>query len=259
MIQLVQSFLAPIVASDTTQNATFMSSVTQGNLIAVVGTYNLVPGSAIIISDSLNNVYTVDQPLSDGLVSSYWFAYAVAQSTGALIITVHYTGTVAHSCFLQIEFFNSIGWTNPPAPDGLSFLAGNSTTLSSGPITTTNADDLAIALYTNTGSSASINGAVWHFILQISTTHAVAWSEVIPDGLITPFSAVQTTGAWGVSVWTVQANLVAPNTIDVITAVINPTAWIEVYPNRIKEDIYDSLESNPQFVYVQYGPSLLNG
>lgn len=43
------------------------------------------------------------------------------------------------------------------------------------------------------------------------------------------------------------------------TAVLNITTFQEVYPNRIPEDVYDSLEEQPEFVYVQFGPSLLNG
>lgn len=46
--------------------------------------------------------------------------------------------------------------------------------------------------------------------------------------------------------------------IELITAVVNPTTFIESYQNRIKEDVYDSLEGQPDFVYVAFGPSRLN-
>ena len=43
-----------------------------------------------------------------------------------------------------------------------------------------------------------------------------------------------------------------------VTAVLNITTFQEVYPNRVPEDIFDSLQGNPDFVFVPYGPSLLN-
>lgn len=43
------------------------------------------------------------------------------------------------------------------------------------------------------------------------------------------------------------------------TSALNITSFPEAYQNRIVEDIYDSLEEQPDFIYVPYGPSILNG
>lgn len=254
---LVKSIVSTQAFSSPTQSAT-LDSVAQGNLIPVVGTYNIVPGSVIIVSDSLGNTYTVNQPLSDTHGSSYWFAYAVAQSTGTLTITITYSVSVTASSFTLMEFFDDLGWVNPPAQDGLSFLSGNGTSLSSDPLTTTTSDDLIIAL--SHASGGSIVMSSWTFISQQSASQATWWMESTSEGLITPFAATQTvSGNWNVSIWALQANLFNPNSLSVLTSSVSPTAFIEVYPNRIKEDIYDSLEGQPQFVYIRYGPSLLNG
>lgn len=260
MIDLIQFIAAPTVSPVLTEPLTYNVSVTQGNLLVLVGKYDINPGSTISVSDSLGNTYTIDQPIESAapLPASYWFAYAVAQSTGPCSVTIVYSGAFTNQNFGALEFFNSIGWVNPPASDGLSFLGGTGTALTSSPITTSNSDDLLIALYTKTATTASIVEP-WKFITQISTNRALAWLEVIPSGLITPFNATQSTsGAWNVALWALQANITSPNTIDIITAVVNPTAFVEAYPNRIKEDIYDCLEGNPGFVYVPYGPTYTN-
>jgi hypothetical protein len=258
MIDYVQSIVRPSANVVSTQTATFLLPVTQGNLIAIVGTYTLSPGSVVLVVDSLANIYAIDEPLSDSLGNSYWFVYAVSQSTGNVTVTIDYSTSVNSSSFTAMEFFNSIGWVNPPQPDGLSFNTGNGTTLSSSPLTTTNADDLLIALSNaTTGSTVS---SAWSFIAQQSATRSVWWMEAIPSGVAPAFSATQTvSGSWAVETWALQANLVAANSLTILTAVVNPTAFVEAYQNRIKEDIYDSLEGQPTFHYVQYGPSFLNG
>ena len=43
-----------------------------------------------------------------------------------------------------------------------------------------------------------------------------------------------------------------------VTAYLGNNSFPEIYPNRIPEDVYDSLEGNPSFVYVMFGPSILN-
>lgn len=258
MISLIQSIVSPEDSSVSTKSASLSALVTQGNIIVVVGVYSLIQGSVLTVSDSLANIYTIHQPISDTLGGSYWFAYAVSQSTGSFTITATYSVSVNNSSFTVVEFFNSIGWVNPPEVDGESSVNGNGVSLSSGPLITSNLDDLIVSL--SSATSSLTNTSAWSFISQQSLTLSVWWISSTSSELIPPFTSTQTiSGNWSVETWALQANVFSPDILSIITSSVNPTAFIEVYPNRVKEDIYDSLEGQSQFVYIQYGPSILNG
>lgn len=258
MISLVQVNLATLSASSVEQSVSFLASSVQGNLLVVVGKYDVSPGSVVTVTDSAGNIYSTNQPLNDLVGSSYWFAYTVLKSTEIITVTVVYSTTVTTAVFAVIEFFVSFGWVNPPVPDGLSFAsaASGATALTSPPITTTNADDLIIVLYAMSNGSTVTLSSGWNDLIQIEPSRAVVWKESSSAGSVA-FAATQSViGLFSVSLWSVQANIVAPNTINITTAVVNPTAFPESYPNRITEDIYDSLSGHPTFVYVKYGPTL---
>lgn len=255
----------------TEQQATFTGQVTIGNLLVIIGTFvdfttSPTPiGVVPVVTDTGGNVYTIGSiPFRNGLNQDWWMQYCVIPFTQSLTVAANYSSGVISGGIGVMEFSTPNGWIDPPSLDGFSAantgLTG-STPINSGPVSTTNADDLILAMVTYSQVGLALSTG-WSLGAMPRLGVSSAWIEQPSTGSI-GFTATQgggATGIWSAAIWAFQASTTAPSslTFNLITASINPTQFQEAYPNRIPEDIYDSLANNPNLIFSPYGPSPLN-
>lgn len=271
MISLVQSAvnIGPAIPISA-ESLTFSTQVTQGNLLVLVGFYTDFSTGPVTLSvsvtDSQGNIYSIgSQPFRNNLNQVWWMQYSLASATAGLTQNISYSNGVPHASISCLEYASSFGWISAPSLDGTrsadTGLSTPSTPINTGPITTTNPDDLIFAMvqYSVVGLGLSPG---WSLGVAMNLGVSTAWIEQPSLGSI-GFTATQGGGVssiWSATIWAFTSNQPSgPSlTFNLITSSINLTHFPESYQNRIPEDIYDSLEQQPGFVYVRYGPSPLN-
>jgi hypothetical protein len=234
-----------------------------GNSLIVV--HGIAPpgydGSSITVSDTVGSAYS-DVIDNSRPVAQTWSSYAFNPADGFNnTVTVSYLNRFTSVTSVS-EWVNSDGGNMDDQLDGTTFSAGPSKAIL-GSVKTHLANDLVLAIYLLNNGHAPTIGAGWNlgwsqainFYAGYST--AVYWAQVPLGGVTQSFKATQVTpasSAWTVAMFAFQG-VVVPATVVLQTAAINITDFTEVYPNRVAEDFYDSLQGDPFFNYVPFGPS----
>lgn len=240
------------------QSSDFTSSVGVGDLLIVTGSLpsgNNVP--SIIVTDTLLNKYQqfgVTLTVSNGV--AMWLFSAVSVTSGTNTVTVNYSSIQNGPSFSITEWANDTGWLFNT--DGYAMRANPfGTLMTSNPVITTNQDDLLFATYLYVEAGGPVVAPGW--ITQgLSSNLGYAWQEVNSPGSYKFVGTQGTSGVWAVVLWafpTATPTSTEPITFNVTTSYLKGTSFKEVYPNRIPEDIYDSLLNTPTFVYNQFGPN----
>ncbi len=103
----------------------------------------------------------------------------------------------------------------------------------------------------------------WSFVMQQTPYFSIAWKAVNATGAYAFSSGQPNSAQWASVIWALRTAPASSGDGSPIVLSISPSALIaasfpEVYPNRIPEDVYDSLAGQPEFVFQQFGPSPTN-
>jgi hypothetical protein len=184
-IAFVQAASAVPQSSPTSVAVTYAQAQAAGNFNVVVVGWNASAGAVQSVTDSKGNAYTraIGPTVFTGFAtqSIYYAANIAAATAGANIVTVTFS-VAAPFPDIRIAEYRGIATSNPV--DGAVAAQGSNTSTSSGPLATTNANDLLIgANIVQTGTTAA--GA--SFTSRVIT---------VPDGDILEDQIVAVTGTY---------------------------------------------------------------
>ncbi len=247
----------PIVTTAFTQTATFPADTAAGDLLVVTGALQTSNIPTILVTDTLGNTYNqfgVTLTVSTGV--AMWLFSAISVTGGPNVITVNYSSIQTGPSVSITEWSNDTGWL--AGIDGYAMRANPfGLTLTSNPVITTNRDDLLFATYLFVESAGNLVAPGWT-TQTLSSNLGYAWQETNSTGSYKFLGTQGASGPWAVVVWalpTAVPTSTEPVTFNVTTSYLKGTSFKEVYPNRIPEDIYDSLLNTSTFVYNQFGPN----
>src|SRR5262245_28368753 len=144
-IAYVQSRSAVPQTAQSTVTATFSSAQTVGNVNVVVVGWNDSVATVQSVSDTKGNTYAraVGPTVVSGFASQaiYYAKNTVAATANSNTVTVTFN-IAAQYVDLRIAEYRGLDQTNPV--DVVAANSGNSTSSSSGAVTTTNANDLLV-------------------------------------------------------------------------------------------------------------------
>ncbi len=155
-----------------------------GNTNVVAVGWNDATSTITSVADSAGNTYQVAAPIArgTGLSQAIYIASNIkAAGAGANTVTVTFSGSVRFADIRVVEY-SGLSATNPV--DRSSTSAGNSATATSGPVTTTSANELIFGAGMTNGSFSTSTGG---FTTRIITT---------PDADIVGDLAVTATGTY---------------------------------------------------------------
>jgi hypothetical protein len=184
-IAFVQAASAVPQSSPTSVAVTYAQAQAAGNFNVVVVGWNASAGTVQSVTDSKGNAYVlaVGPTVLGGFVtqSIYYAANIATAAAGANIVTVTFS-VAAPFPDIRIAEYRGIATSNPV--DGAVAAQGSNTSTSSGPLTTTNANDLLIGANT---VATHVTGAGAGFTSRIIT---------VPDGDILEDQIVAATGTY---------------------------------------------------------------
>jgi len=224
----------------------------------------VVPPPVISVDDTLGNFYSsFGVVLNTGQGVMLWTSYVVCGTSGGLIATVNYSSAFLAPSIGISEFHSTTGWGNQVFPDGYNMESNSfGNAIQTGPITTTNPYDLLITTNFHGVNTLTLPSG-WTSIVNPSATFNISWMPVSVVATYSFSAGQSTSGPWAGVIWSFQSPAPVSGGGGPIVLVVHTSAAIassfpEVYPNRIPEDVYDSLVGHPNFVFVRTGPSYLN-
>jgi hypothetical protein len=198
-VTYIQGNYATPQSPQTSVNVVYTSAQTAGDLNVVVVGWNDSTATVTSVQDSKGNVYTraVGPTIVSGTLSqSIYYAKGIASAAaGTNTVTVSFSAAAAYPDIRILEYFGA----DPNNPvDVTAANSGNSTSSSSGAVTTTNANDLIFGANIVTSLTS---GPGTGFTSRILTS---------PDGDIAEDQMVSTTGSYSATaplssgVWIMQ-------------------------------------------------------
>ena len=181
------------IKSGTTNSLAFSSANTAGNLIVVYAIWSNT--GSVTVSDSRGNTYaTAASRTTWGGTSSSQVFYARNIPAGTNTVTVTHATAVNSFSALYIHEYSGIDKVNPVDVTGSA--TGTGSAMTSGLVTTTNAEDL---LFAAGASSAKVTAGATGY-----TTRSSAFGNRTQDRRVTATGSYNATGTQNGNAWVMQ-------------------------------------------------------
>ena len=259
-IYYVQGNFDSPLATETSVAAAYTGVQTAGDLNVVIISWEQSSGSVSSITDTSGNTYTVAVgPTTISGIASQTIYYAkniVSAGAGANSVTVAFSGTGVPHPDLRILEYSGIDPTN--AFDVGNGGTGSSTSLNSGSVTTTNANDLLVGADVIAHDNGSPGSG---YTQRLLTTHDdIAEDKTVSTAGSYNATATQTPSGWWVmqvaafraNQWTVGSPVTSPYPP---SKILGSISWSETSKQRYASgsDIWESVWASDGNVYGAWG------
>jgi hypothetical protein len=185
----------------TPQTLIFGSAITAGStiLVCVRGSGSFT-GSTLSVTDDKSNSYTLDTSMPAISGTGSLFLYRASNVTGGGTTLTITPGT---STSLRVAGYEISGLAASSPLDKTAHASGNSISLASGSITTTQANEFVLGCLmtgNDIGSNPMTAGSGWTSDININTTNAILLAEsqiVSSTGTFNATASIGTADTWG--------------------------------------------------------------
>lgn len=190
---------------------------------------------------------------SNGVVNwaeSLYVATNIASATGgANTVTVTFSASIASN--LLILEYNNCNTVSPL--DGFNFQTSSCTLAPTGQISTSQASDTIVAHCFGLQASPTLTAPVGFTSRYNTSSQMVADGPAATAGFYVP-SFTLSVQSWLTCIGIALSNSAATAKTNIPCVALYNPGFTDAYPPRFKENIYDSLGSNPGFTANIYGP-----
>jgi hypothetical protein len=190
---LVQSNIASGLQSGTSATCAWTSNVTAGNLLVMTVKWTTSGAPVMSATDTLGNTWLNKTRVSASIGVTQQFWYCVSTGSGANTVTLTFSVSEAAIGMCVAEFSGATS-TFDPSGGTNSSASASSTALSSGHVTTTNANDLCISTVSTSGAISA--GAAGWTLAQFDATNNYGFAYAIVSSTGSQGYTGTTTAPW---------------------------------------------------------------